>query len=105
MVEVKNIRIDDRDFYGVYLHLPQYPIHFIMSTHSILAQNNFSLEYFEHYDKQIAVILCRYTFGFEGLLDSEVVALNQSARYLGVKEGMVAKEALMLSEKGKNKEV
>lgn len=105
MVEVKNIRIEDCDFYGVYLNLPQYPIHIIMSTRSILAQNNFALDYFENGDKHVAVILCRYTFGFQGLLTSEVVALNQKASDFGVKKGMMAKEALILSEKGQDKEI
>lgn len=103
MVEVKNIHIEDCDFYGVYLNLPQYPIHIIMSTHAILAQDNFALDYFENRDKYVAVILCRYTFGFQGLLDSEVVAINQKALNFGVKKGMNAKEALILSEKGQDK--
>lgn len=98
MVEVKNIRIKDLDLIGVYLNLPQYPLHFIMSTHTILAQNNFSIDYFEHYDRHVAVVLCRYTFGFEGLLDSEVVAVNQTAKERGVHVGMLAKEAVLCCE-------
>lgn len=98
MVEVKNIRIHNLDLIGIYLNLPQYPVHFIMSTHTILAQDNFSIDYFEHYDRNVAVVLCRYTFGFEGLLDSEVVAVNHTAEKRGVRVGMKAKEAVMYCE-------
>ncbi|MEG0273880.1 MAG: hypothetical protein RR690_02020, partial [Longicatena sp.] len=72
MVEVENIQLDHHEFIGIYLNLPQYPIHFIMSTHSILAQENFSMEHFNHVEKDVALILCSYTFGFEGLLASVV---------------------------------
>ncbi|MEG0329941.1 MAG: hypothetical protein RSC10_02215 [Longicatena sp.] len=102
MVQVENICIDHHDFIGVYLNLPQYPIHFIMSTRSILAQNNFAKDYFEHFEKKVAVILCEYTFGFEGLLASGVMECNEIAKAKGVKRGMCAKEALILCENNKD---
>ena len=98
MVEVKRIKIADQDFIGVSFHLPQYPIHFIVSTHAILASDALSLEHFEEQDKQIAVVLCHYLYGFDGLLASEVIAMNQIAKKQGVNKGMNAKEALMLCE-------
>lgn len=98
MIEVETIRIDTHDFIGVYLNLPQYPIHFIMSTHAILAQDNFSLEYFERKDHRVAVILCHYMFGFDGLLASVVMDCNCVAKKKGICIGMKAKEALVLCE-------
>lgn len=105
MVEVKNIKINQHHFIGIYLNLPQYPIHFIISTHAILAQNNFSLDYFEQQDKHVAVIICEYSFGFDGLLDSVVTQMNTIALEKGVIQGMKAKEALLLCEESKIKEV
>lgn len=105
MVEVENIQVGEHDFIGIYLNLPQYPIHFIMSTHSILTQDNFSLHHFERLDKDVAVIMCRYTFGFDGLLASVVVGCNAIADQKGVTSGMKAKEALMLCEKDSHKEI
>lgn len=99
MIEVENICVGEHDFIGVYLNLPQYPIHFMMSTHSILAQTNFAKDYFEQMDKNVAVILCGYTFGFEGLLDSDVIDSNIIAKEKGVLPGMKAKAALILCEK------
>ena len=105
MVEVENIQLNHRDFIGIYLNLPQYPIHFIMSTHSILAQENFSMEHFNHIEKDVAVILCTYTFGFDGLLSSVVVDCNQHALNKGVCKGMIAKEALILCEENTNQAI
>ena len=102
MIEVENIQIDHHDFVGIYLNLPQYPIHFIMSTHSILAQEYFSIEHFNHRKKDVALILCSYTFGFDGLLASVVAQCNSYAKQKGVCKGMLAKEALMLCEKNTN---
>lgn len=105
MIEVENIRIDSHDFIGVYLNLPQYPIHFIMSTRAILAQDYFSLEYFEKKDKHVAVILCRYLFGFDGLLASVVIDCNKAAKDKGVCPGMEAKEALVRCEEDSSKTI
>lgn len=101
MVEVKKIQIDDQHFIGVSLNLPQYPIHFIISTHSILASDSLSLAHFEQEHKHTAVVLCNYLYGFEGLLASRVVAMNEIARNKGVEVGMNAKEALILCEENK----
>ena len=45
MVEVKSITVGQYHFAGIYINLPQYPIHFIISTHTILAQDNFSMNH------------------------------------------------------------
>lgn len=99
MVELRSIQIDEVSFIGVYLNLPHYPLHLIVSTHTILAQNAFSIAFFEHENKRAAVILCQYVFGFEGLLNSKVIEYNTYAEKKGVMKGMCGKEAMMLCEK------
>ena len=101
MVEVRKIQIQDQHFIGISLNLPQYPIHFIISTHAILATDSLSIQHFEDEQKHTAVVLCRYLYGFDGLLSSEVVAMNAAAIEKGVAVGMNAKEALMLCEENK----
>lgn len=98
MIEVRSMHVENFHFIGIYMNLPQYPIHLILSTHTILAQNNFSITFFESNDKRIAVILCEYVFGFDGLLNSVVVERNTIAEKKGVEKGMYAREALMLCE-------
>ena len=98
MIEVRSIHVEQYHFIGVYMNLPQYPIHLILSTHTILAQDNFSISFFEAADKRIAVILCEYVFGFDGLLNSVVSQRNQIAMYKGVEKGMDARKALLLCE-------
>lgn len=99
MVELRSIQFEGFHFIGVYLNLPHYPIHMIVSTHTILAQNNFSITFFNDEDKTAAVIICRYTFGFDGLLDSEVIDYNLQAEAKGVVKGMNGREAMVLCEK------
>lgn len=103
MVEVKSLMVGQYHFAGIYINLPQYPIHFIISTHTILAQDNFSMDYFERLDRPVAVILCRYTFGFSAILESEIVAMNHIAKEQGVTCGMKAKDAVILCEEGQSK--
>lgn len=105
MVEVKSITVGQYRFAGIYINLPQYPIHFIISTHTILAQDNFSMDYFERLDRPVAVLLCRYTFGFAGILDSEIMSMNHIAKEKGVTIGMKAKDAVILCEEGKDQTI
>lgn len=104
MVEVKRIKLQDQSFLGIYLNLPQYPIHLLVSTHAILAQDIFSLQQFHDEHKQVAVVLCEYLYGFDGILGSCVKGANEVAIHMGVKVGMNAKEALILCESNKEKE-
>lgn len=103
MVEIKRLRIQEQDFIGIYLKLPRYPIHLIVSTHTILASDALSISHFEDENKDTAIMLCQYCYGFDGLLNSEVKGINQIAKQAGVNVGMKAKEALMLCENTKEK--
>lgn len=70
----------------------------------ILAMDAFTISYFERTKNNVAVILCRHVYGFDALLNSEVLVANHIAYEFGVQVGMKAKEALMLCENTKEKE-
>lgn len=98
MVEIKNIKIGDEPYLGIHMYLPRTPLFILMSTKTILAQDMFSIDYFE--DKpSVCVILTHYGFGFDTLVNGEVVACNESARQHHVCLGMKGSDALALCEK------
>lgn len=105
MIEVKNIQVQGHHFMGVYLNLPQYPIHLIISTHTILAQDSFAIDYFENMNKSVAVVLCHNAFGFNNLLASNVIGMNQIAKNKGVTLDMPAEEAIVLCEETQSQKV
>ena len=66
---------------------------------------HFYTYYFERLNRPVAVLLCRYTFGFAGILDSEIMSMNHIAKEKGVTIGMKAKDAVILCEEGKDQTI
>lgn len=97
MVEIKSIRLDDKAFIGMHLHLPGYPLYLITSTKTIIAQAMFDVRYFRK-ELPVAVVITEYRYGFEAMLNARVIAMNEIAEAHGVTTLMNGKEALLLCE-------
>lgn len=97
MVEIKSMQIDKKSFLGIHMHLPGYPLYLMMSTKAILAQDMFDIHYFDK-ENAVAVVLVKYAYGFDAVLNAPVVAMNEKARERGVCIRMMGKEALLLCE-------
>lgn len=99
MVEIKNIKVNEFHFMGIQILLPGYPLFMITSTHSVLATHMFDISYFEKGERNVAVMLTSYCYGFKELQEAHVIAMNEIAQNKGVQIGMAGKEALYLCEK------
>lgn len=98
MVEIKSMEISNKSFLGIHLHMPGYPMYFIMSTKTILAQNMFDIHRFQREHSNVSVILTDHHFGLEKMLQARVVAMNEVAMAHGVTLSMNGEEAILLCE-------
>lgn len=98
MVEIKSMKLDHHHFIGVQMHLPRYPVHFIMSTRVFLVQEIFSMDYFKQHEKPVAVLQVAQCDNFESLLAAQIIELNEEAYQRGARKGMLAKDALLCCE-------
>ncbi|MEG0093879.1 MAG: DUF1805 domain-containing protein [Erysipelotrichaceae bacterium] len=98
MVEIQTIKWDHKYFVGILLKLPHQPIYLITSTRFVLTGEEFNIQHFNDGHKHTAIAVVKDGNSFEQLLDSQITFVSLQAMNLGVKIGMLGRDALVICD-------
>ena len=96
MLTWKTIRINEKNFIGMYIALPKQKLFIITSTHCILVGEMFNVDFLS---PRTNVLIMKKSNSFKALLESEIKTMNQTAQQNGYHLNMNGKEALLYTHK------
>ncbi|MDI6820186.1 MAG: DUF1805 domain-containing protein [Candidatus Hodarchaeaceae archaeon] len=94
MIEKRNVKIDGKEAFGLKVELPGAPMLLLVAPRGYVMCGYLNIETAERLGQVAAVVTG--VKSFEDVLGAEVARVTAQARRLGVKEGMLGREALRL---------